>query len=428
MAKKFQNLFYLITFITVIFIVYFLYTVLPNTKKYSEEVVEKFLHVINNKLVNINANNKFIYSFVKNSAIPFSLKDVKSKIENKKNNKMNVVLKEDEVLNKIISFFKFYDIKTKIANQNSNSNDESISSDKDKIFRDIDINQINLSKIKVFRHVNLWLLCKIDDYSDIISYEQNINKYNQIKSKLKAMMLKEIGFLKDYKVIFKTLYHSNKIEEIHFYDDLKYHNSNYALEELNDSKALNLVLNFDLDNYDIDDIDNIDNIDKMNEKHKLNEKSKFDSSDILDSKNYDKHNELSLKENKFDRVNLNHHLIPIPVHLNSKNLEDARTYSIYNPDLKKYIYRIENPNQFMMKENEISLNKILYFDYFVNFGESSQSFDLNILKYIGEEELIQFYYFRYLLLGAQNISILNVSLIIIRTSFHIMNLLKTLIL
>jgi hypothetical protein len=114
----------------------------------------------------------------------------------------------------------------------------------------------------------------------------------------------------------------------------------------------------------------------------------------------------------------------------SKSDLNSRIYSVYNPDIKKNIYKIENLFLFFNKKNENDVNvlKIIYLDYFANFHDSQKSFDLNIIKHITEDELSQYYYYRYLLLGAQNISILNVSYFNIRILSCIMNLSKILIL
>ena len=207
MAKRFINLFYLVIFICLIGFLIFIITIRPNTKKYSQEVLEKLMDMINTKLEKIRDKNIELLEKEKvivkgfTNALPFTIKDSLSNVKIMKN------------LNYVVNEFSLYKFKN----------------DKIDMIQDLAF----LDPIKNFRHINIWLLTNMNSKQS----------QNEIISSLKNYITKSNINLK---INLKTVFHNDDVSNDTLYKEISILNSSYLVGEIMDQGALNVLVKINI--------------------------------------------------------------------------------------------------------------------------------------------------------------------------------------
>lgn len=371
--EKFKTLFKVVIVFSILGIVYFILTTKPNTKKYSQENIDKLIYLIENKLISIAQQNtklvqvkdfktsqKYLENSLNTTALPFSLdyfieEISKESFSNNINN--NRIAKNSEYLKLVYKKFGLYQFR---KNQTLPFNFDSLT---------------NTQPLKLYRHINFWILRKYDykrqEINDITKEEIY---YNSLVKRFEDIVENEysnIGLFHNTKIILKTIYHTEDITSKNLYKDISYYNSDFLIEELVDEGALNIPI----------------------ELFSYNSESEYLDKHNSNITNYNGNNEkLGIKK--------------------TRNI-DTSEYSIYNPDFDKYFYRVNleklqskqsSDITYINKNIETNLSRLVLVSYMSN------QLNLGIeFKYISEDNLKQYFYFRLLLQSLNNLNTLNVS-------------------
>lgn len=209
------------------FTIFFL-NVLPNTRKFSEDAIRKLTHLVDKEIRAKNLHNLEVLqsknirisselsNWITSKHLPFSL-DFISESDSQ------------DFIYGIYQHYSLYSSYDVMAN------------------RTLDLNQDfeSLPIPSLFRHINIWILRKVDISNKY--YEEDKEIDDKFSNRLLSILSTECAKSKFFaysNVTLKNLYHSEEVESQDFYEDLLSMNSNYAIEEIADNRALNIIIKF----------------------------------------------------------------------------------------------------------------------------------------------------------------------------------------